>query len=281
MDSETSDSASHVRVERAALELVAGKLLQRKGMFAAEAEIVVHRMIEADLMGRNRDGVGSLPDFLDAMDLGDIDPRARLITVTDAPAIAVLDGSTGMGHVAASRGMLMAVEKAKSGGIGNVIIRNSRPGGDLATIAALATSQGLIGLVHVSMELDSEGNPLENMAWSLPAATGLKPHLSRSNRNALGGEMSLLFGTLCSGLAGVDSHSRKRKPVWVANVVEYSVTAISPEKFGQADSLLEKWQTPEMVPVAPAEEKPTVPLLLPVAERLAGLATKIKLALTW
>ena len=54
------------------------------------------------------------------------------------------------------------------------------------------------------------------------------------------------------------------------------------KRSGQREPLaLEKWQTQEMVPVAAAEEKPTVPLLLPVAERLAGLATKIKLALTW
>ncbi|MEI8381647.1 MAG: Ldh family oxidoreductase [Planctomycetota bacterium] len=276
-----SDSASYVCVERAALELVATKLLQRKGMFAAEAEIVVHRMIEADQSGRSRDGVGSLPGFLDAMDQGDIDPRARLITVTDAPAVAVLDGSTGMGHVAASRAMLMAVEKAKAGGIGNVIIRNSRPGGDLGTIAALAASQELIGLVHVSMDLDSDGNPHSNIAWSVPAAPGRKPLVSRSKRSELSDAMAFLYGALCSGLAGVEMPPRKRKAVWVANVVEYSVTAISPERFGAADSLLEKWKTPEMVPVAEPTETPTVPLLLADAERLAGLATKIKLSLSW
>lgn len=281
MDSATSDSASYVWVERTALELVAGKLLQRKGMFAAEAEIVVHRMIEADQSGRSQDGVGSLPDFLDAMDLGDIDPRARLITVTEAPAVAVLDGSTGMGHVAASRGMLMAIEKAKVGGIGNVVIRNSRPGGDLGTIATLAASQGLIGLVHISMDLDADGNPHANIAWSVPAAPGLKPLVSRSNRSGLGDSMAFLYGALCSGLAGVDMPPRKRKPVWVANVVEYSVTAISPEKFGTAESLLEKWKTSEIVPVAQDTEKPSVPLLLKDAERLASLATKIKLALSW
>ncbi len=281
MDSATSDSASYVWLERTALELVAGKLLQRKGMFAAEAEIVVHRMIEADQSGRSQDGVGSLPDFLDAMDLGDIDPRARLITVTEAPAVAVLDGSTGMGHVAASRGMLMAIEKANVGGIGNVVIRNSRPGGDLGTIATLAASQGLIGLVHISMDLDADGNPLSNIAWSVPAAPGLKPLVSRSNRSGLGDSMAFLYGALCSGLAGVEMPPRKRKPVWVANVVEYSVTAISPEKFGTAESLLEKWKTSEVEPVALGTEKSSVPLLLKDAERLAALATKIKLALSW
>lgn len=281
MDSATSDSASFVRVERAALELVASKLLQRKGMFAAEAEIVVHRMIEADQSGRPQDGVGSLPAYLDAMDQGDIDPRARLITVTDAAAVAVLDGSTGMGHVAASRAMSLAIEKAKAGGIGNVIIRNSRPGCDLGTIAALAAGQGLIGMIHVSLDLDADGNPHANIAWSVPAASGLKPLVSRSKRNELGDAMAFLYGTLCSGLAGVEMQPRKRKAVWVANVVEYSVTAISPERFGAADSLLEKWKTPEMVPVAEPTETPTVPLLLADAERLAGLATKIKLSLSW
>src|SRR5258708_22112014 len=100
MDSSNLDPASTLQVDRSTLQQLAIKLWQRKGMFAAEAEIVAERMIEADVQLRFGEGVGTLPDYLDAMDLGDIDPRARIITVVESPAIAMLDGSTGMGHVA-------------------------------------------------------------------------------------------------------------------------------------------------------------------------------------
>lgn len=281
MDPAASDSETFVPVERVALAQVAGKLLQRKGMFAAEAEIVVQRMIEADLAGRPSDGSGRLPEYLDAMDLGDIDPRARLITVTETPAIAVLDGSTGMGHVAASRGMMMAVDKGKASGIGKVIIRNSRPGGDLGRIAALAASQGLIGLVTVSLDVASDGTKLSNIAWSVPAAPGLMPLVNRANRDDLGESMAFLYAVVGSGLAGAELPPRKRKPVWVANVVEYDLTVLNPETFGTNPSLLGKGKAADLIPVEEIKDQAAVPLLLAVAERLAELATKVKLTLTW
>ena len=108
MDSSSPDPASVIQADRATLQQLVIKLLQRKGMFVAEAEIVAERMIEADLQQRPGDGAGSLPEYLEAIDLGDIDPRARLITVSETPAIAVLDGSSGMGHVGTTRAMLMA-----------------------------------------------------------------------------------------------------------------------------------------------------------------------------
>ena len=120
MESNASDaeSSSMMRVDRANLTQLILKLLQRKGVFASEAEIVVSRLIEADRCGQFADGVGSLPQYLDAMDLGDIDPRARIITLSDTPASAFFDGSTGIGHVAATRAMLLAIEKARIVGTG-------------------------------------------------------------------------------------------------------------------------------------------------------------------
>src|SRR5258705_13008533 len=81
------------------------------------------------------------------MDLGDIDPRARTITLHDTPAAALLDGSTGIGHVAATRAMLLVMEKARAVGTGTVVVRNSRLCGDAGGIARLAAEAGLIGLV--------------------------------------------------------------------------------------------------------------------------------------
>ncbi|MEK6261181.1 MAG: Ldh family oxidoreductase [Planctomycetota bacterium] len=172
MESNTSDaeSSSITRLDRVLLTQLVVKLLQRKGMFVAEAEIVACRMIEADQSGHGAEGVRTLPRLLEVLDLGDIDPRARLITVTETPAIAVLDGSTGMGQVAVTRAMLLAIEKAKVVGTGTVVVRNSQPCGDPGTYVRLAAEAGLIGFCTTSFGGSWLGGMSDQpFAWGLPA----------------------------------------------------------------------------------------------------------------
>lgn len=285
MDTSIPDPASIVQVDRAVLQQLVVKLLQRKGMFAAEAEIVAERMIEADVQQRPGEGTGSLAEYLDAMDLGDIDPRARTLTVSETPAIAVLDGSTGMGHVAATRAMLMALEKANSVGTGCVSVKNSRLCGDLGGIVRLAANQGLIGLITTSFDAGETNAADEvNMAWAIPAPDGAVPLVRRGSSHRLDCELSILCGVLSAGLAGADPQPRKRKPVRVANTVEYGLMAVSPDKFGTRDAFFAKWKLLWSNDAATGSDPgsaATVPLQSSVAGRLAELAAKIKFAVSW
>ena len=284
MDSSSPDPASVIQVDRAVLQQLVVKLLQRKGMFVAEAEIVAERMIEADLRQRPGDGAGSLPEYLEVIDLGDIDPRARIITVSETPAIAVLDGSSGMGHVGTTRAMQMAVEKANAVGTGCVLIRNSRPCGDLGGIARLAANQGLIGLVTTSFDEDSESAAGDyGVAWAVPSPDGAAPLIQRECSLRLGAAVSILCDVLTAGLAGADPRPRRRKPVRVANTVEYTLMAVSPEKFGARDAFFSKWKSlwPNDATECEQRDAATVPLQTSDARRLAELAAKIKFAVTW
>ena len=53
------------------------KLFVRMGMFQVEAEIAADRLIEADLRGIHSHGSRTAERYLDAMDMGDIDPVPR------------------------------------------------------------------------------------------------------------------------------------------------------------------------------------------------------------
>jgi hypothetical protein len=275
---ESVDPESFVEVDRSLLQQLVVKLLQRKGMFAAEAEIVADRMIDADLERHPRHGVGSLPEYLEAMDLGDIDPRARVITINETAAIAVLDGSTGMGHVATTKAMLMAVEKGLAVGIGSVVIRNSRPCGDLGCVARLAANRGLVGMVTTSFHDLADIQTHENsVAWALPANGDAPPVVERTGQRE---SLATLGQILSAGLAGADPLPRKRKANRAANLVEYSLTAISPERFGSADNFFSKWKS--LWQAGPSgstgQTVTTVPVTAAVAQQLSELATKIKFA---
>mgnify|MGYP003337203535 CR=1 FL=1 len=92
------------------------QLLVKKGMFAVEAEMAADRLVEADLRGIHSHGSRALPRYIKAMDDGNIDPRASITTLCDTPAMAVLDGNQGMGHVVSTKAMQLAIKKAKAQG---------------------------------------------------------------------------------------------------------------------------------------------------------------------
>lgn len=146
----SDDPSATVIVSREALRPPLAKLLIRKGMFAAEADIAIDRLIDTEVLGRHEHGLRTLPRLLEAMDSGDIDPRARVLTTVDFPAGALLDGSTGMGHVAVSRAMTLAVEKAREVGMAVVAIRNSQPCGESAVYTRLAARQGFLTILTTS-----------------------------------------------------------------------------------------------------------------------------------
>lgn len=284
-----SGSPSITRVDRVMLTQLIVKLLQRKGMFAAEAEIVASRMIEANQCSRFVDGVASLSQYLDAMDLGDIDPRARIITLSETPAVTLLDGSTGIGHVAATRAMLLAIDKARVIGTGTIVIKNSRLCGDVGVIARMAADVGLIGFVTNSFaERVVNGVGDHSLAWALPAPGESATQIIRDHSLSLGEASSFVLGLLSAGLAGGEAMIRKRKAARVANTVEHFIQAIDPEKFCSRDALLMKWGPALMAKqlmAMPATDDDatteTVPLQSDNARELAELAAKIKFEIKW
>lgn len=282
MEPSSSDPTLIVEIDRSTLQQLIVKLLQRKGMFAAEGEIVAERMIEADLLQRFGDGTGTLPEYLEAMDLGDIDPRARLITINETAATAVLDGSTGMGHVANTKATAIAIEKANSVGIGTVVIKNSRPCGDLGVIANLAARQGLLGLVSTSFE-EGGSDPLNHhdLAWAIPSPAQSAPLIHRQQSQQIDASLAMLCRVLSTGLSGAGALPRKRKSVRVANSVEYGIIAVSPDKIGTKDAFLAQSQSISSTASNRPADSVTVPLRQTDASRLAELAMKIKFPVSW
>jgi LDH2 family malate/lactate/ureidoglycolate dehydrogenase len=276
------DPASIVRVNRSTLHQLIVKLLQRKGMFAAEGEIVAERMIEADLLLRFGDGTGTLPEYLDAMDLGDIDPRARIIIVSETAATAVLDGSTGMGHVATTKAVAMAIEKANAVGIGTVFVKNSRPCGDLAGIASLAAKQGLFGLVTASFpEGGNASVHNHDVAWSIPSLDQSTPRIHRQQSQNIDASLAILCSVLSTGLSGAGASPRKRKAVRAANTVDYGIIAVSPDKIGTKEAFMTMCQSLSPTASESSLNETTVPLKQADASQLAELATKIKFPVSW
>jgi L-2-hydroxycarboxylate dehydrogenase (NAD+) len=91
-----------------------------------DADIVTDVLIESDKRGIDSHGIGRLkPIYLDRIDAGILNTETKIDVVKDTETTAVLDGNNGMGHVVSKKAMEMAIEKAKTYGMGMVAVRNS------------------------------------------------------------------------------------------------------------------------------------------------------------
>jgi hypothetical protein len=233
------------------------KVLQRKGMFAAHAELVVERLLEAEHRARSEYGVALLAEIVNAMDLGDIDPRARTLTVLDLPAVAILDGSTGAGQVGATEAMQLAIEKAQSAGIGFVVVKNSQPCGDVQLYAELAARAGCIGFCTTNSgkaTLPAGDAPVFGThpeAWAIPAGDTVlvaREVLSAEKPTIAGyaGIRGMISIALTAGLTGARTPWQKQKASPYGSGAEHCCLAIHAGALDASGTLpnlaAETWQ---------------------------------------
>ena len=140
-----ADSSQEAVVPAQSLRDLIVKVFEKKGMFGFEADLAADRLVEADLRGIHSHGSRTLKRYVDAMDTGDIDPRAQMLTLNETPAMAVFDAGKGLGHVAASKAMKLAIEKAKEVGTGTVAVSRSQHFGAASVYALLAVKEQVIG----------------------------------------------------------------------------------------------------------------------------------------
>lgn len=175
-----SDPSQETTVSVDLLKRLIVPVLVRKGMFEVEAEIVASRMIEADLRGIHSHGSRTLSRCIDAIDAGDIDPRAMSITTCETPAIAVIEASGGMGQVSATRGMELAIAKAREVGTGTVVIKKGQHYGAAGVYTLLAAQEGLIGFSTTSTGTatvaafgsQQPGTANNAVSWAIPTGSG-------------------------------------------------------------------------------------------------------------
>jgi LDH2 family malate/lactate/ureidoglycolate dehydrogenase len=118
------------------------------GVPHADARVCAEVIIAADKRGIDSHGVGRLKSiYYDRIVKGGIQqPITQFEVVRDCKATAVVDGHHGMGMVIARRCMEMAIDKARTHGLGMVAARNSTHYGYAAHYSLMAVKANMIGL---------------------------------------------------------------------------------------------------------------------------------------
>jgi LDH2 family malate/lactate/ureidoglycolate dehydrogenase len=106
------------------------------GLAPVRASSFVGHLLWFDTAGLPRHGYATLPDWLERIQSGIIDPNADGSVGPERGATAVLDAARGLGPLAMSRAAGLVIEKARDVGVGLVRVTNVGPVGPAAPIAA-------------------------------------------------------------------------------------------------------------------------------------------------
>jgi LDH2 family malate/lactate/ureidoglycolate dehydrogenase len=123
------------------------------GMPEPDARLIADTLVQADMWGHQSHGVLRLGWYLDRVRNGVMKPLTTPRFVTDAGAIAVIDGQDGVGQVLAMMATREAVKRAKAHGIGAVGVRNSNHFGTCMYFTLEGARQGCV------MQLSTNGGP--------------------------------------------------------------------------------------------------------------------------
>ncbi len=140
-----------------------------------DAKVCAEVLITSDKRGIDSHGIGRLKTiYYDRIRQGIQKPVTNFEVVREGPATAVVDGHIGMGHVIGRRSMEMAIDKARTYGMGMVAVRNSTHYGIAGYYALMAARDDMIGITGTNARPSVAPTfGVENMLGTNPLTFGM------------------------------------------------------------------------------------------------------------
>ena len=124
----------------------AEQALIRAEVSRENAKLIADTLVTTDTFGVLSHGTKNLYQYILKCTAGGLDPKAEPTVEKEGPAWAIINGNGAFGMVSASKAMHLAVEKARTCGIGYAGVRNSCHFGAAGYYANIAAQAGMIGL---------------------------------------------------------------------------------------------------------------------------------------
>ena len=113
---------------------------------ATEAEVLVW----ANLRGIDSHGVQRIPQYLDSVAAGGMNPKANVRVEMETPAVMLVEADHAFGPVVTKWTMQRVIDKARVVGIGWAVIRNTTHQGAMGYYARMAAEQNMAGIAIVT-----------------------------------------------------------------------------------------------------------------------------------
>ncbi|MEH6755754.1 MAG: Ldh family oxidoreductase [Alphaproteobacteria bacterium] len=140
------DATPMQRFTRDQIEAFMARCFAGVGLPDTDARTVAHLMAEADMLGKDSHGIFRLPGYIGRVKAGGFNPTPNMKVDREFAATALLDGDNGMGHLVVKRAADMAIEKAKTAGVGWVGLHHSNHAGAASVYSNMAMEHNMIGL---------------------------------------------------------------------------------------------------------------------------------------
>lgn len=140
----------NIKVPVSRLKRFVIEVLVKMGVPQGDAQITAEVLLAADLYGVRSHGIAHLKMYYNRIKTGLQLPVTRCTVLHATPTTAVLDGGNGLGMVVGYRAMKMAIERARSNGLGAVAVRNSSHFGVAGYYTRMAAEEDMVGMAFTN-----------------------------------------------------------------------------------------------------------------------------------
>ena len=136
-----------VLVPEAALRRTVTQIFEKLGVSAEDAADAADALTMTDLRGVETHGVSNmLRRYVNDYRAGKLDPRPGWRIVRESPGTAVIDAERRLGIIVGPKAMRLAVDKARTVGVGVVTVFNSGHFGAIGHFAMQAAERDMVGV---------------------------------------------------------------------------------------------------------------------------------------
>ncbi|MDY0236284.1 MAG: Ldh family oxidoreductase [Gudongella sp.] len=118
----------------------------KRGFSEHDSRIISDVILLSDLYGIESHGLQRLKMYHSDIKSGMVNRGSESEIIFETPVSGVIDAHFCSGHLAAHRGMSLAIEKAKKTGIGIITVKNSNHFGIAGYYSKMACDRGLLGI---------------------------------------------------------------------------------------------------------------------------------------
>ncbi|QKH38581.1 Ldh family oxidoreductase [Achromobacter pestifer] len=117
------------------------------GLPARDAADVVQVLVLADLFGLSTHGLSRIESYGERLQVGGINPRARIQVERPAPGLCLVDGDNGVGPLVGMHALRAAMKAASECGVGMAFARQSNHFGPISPYGLIAAQAGYASII--------------------------------------------------------------------------------------------------------------------------------------
>ncbi|MCY3772353.1 MAG: Ldh family oxidoreductase [Gemmatimonadetes bacterium] len=138
-----------IRVDGSRLRSFTAAVFEKAGLPVEDAAIEAEVLVWANLRGVDSHGVQRVAGYVRSVEAGHYNPLPDIRIERETPATLLIEADRAFGPVVTTYAMNQAIGKARTAGIGWVLIRNTTHQGAMAYYAQMAARENMAGVASV------------------------------------------------------------------------------------------------------------------------------------